>query len=344
MKIRYEQLEAQLNKQLSPLYFVSGDEVLLVEEAVDWVRQKAQAQGYSERTVLHVAAGCDWNEWLLGAGSRSLFADRQLLEVRLPTGKPGDTGAKALIRYVETLMQDNLLLIISGKLDGAVQRTKWFKTVTEAGVHVPVWPLTVNQLPSWLTLRARKKGLNLSPEAITVLVERTEGNPLAASQELDKLYLHHGAAPLGYAEVVAAVVDHARFDLFGFADAVLSADINKFTRIIRSLKSEGVEPILVLWILAREARILAEMSRVCEKESISVDQVIQRWHIFDARKPVIKKALSVSDVRKWWSVLEQAGQIDRTIKGDRLGHPWDDLLKLAFVMAGQPIFTPETTY
>ncbi len=342
MKIRHEQLAPQLNNKLSPIYFVSGDEVLLVEEAVDLVRQQALAQGYSERTVFHVTTGCDWNEWLLGAGTQSLFADRQLLELRLPTGKPGDAGAKALIRYVELMMPNNLLLIIAGKLEGAVQRAKWFKAVTGVGVHIPIWPLTIQQLPGWLTLRARKKGLNLTPQAITVLVERTEGNPLAAAQELDKLYLLHGTVPLSDVEVVASVVDNARFDVFGFVDTVLSADVEKINRVIKNLQSEGVEPILVLWVLTREARVLAEMSRVREEERISVDQVIQRWRIWDARKPLIKRALNVSGARKWWSVLEQAGQIDRTIKGDKLGNAWDDLLRLAFAMADRPVLSSKT--
>ncbi|VAW88763.1 DNA polymerase III delta subunit [hydrothermal vent metagenome] len=337
MKIRHEQLESQLNNSLKPIYFVSGDEVLLVEEAADSVRQQALSQGYSERTVFHVTKGCDWNEWLLGAGTQSLFANRQLLELRLPTGKPGDAGAKALIRYVERMMPDNLLLIVAGKLEGAVQRAKWFKAVTDAGVHVPIWPLTVKQLPGWLTLRARKKGLNLTPQGITALVERTEGNLLAAAQELDKLYLLHGAVPLNDAEVVASVVDNARFDVFGFVDTVLSADVDKINRVIKSLQSEGVEPILVLWALTREARVLAEMSRVQKEERISVDQVIQRWRIWDARKPLIKRALNAAGTRKWWYVLEQAGQIDRTIKGDKLGNAWDDLLRLAFVMADSPL-------
>ena len=338
MKIKLEQLESQLNRQISPIYLVSGEEVLLVQEAADLIRKKAQQQGYSERKIFHVATGCDWNEWLLDAGARSLFADRQLLEVRLPTGKPGDAGAKALIRYTEDLTQDNLLLIISGKLDGAAQRTRWYKTITDAGAHIATWPLTPAQLPSWLKRRAGMLGLDLTPEAITVLVERTEGNALAASQELEKLYILHGVARVGEAEVVAAVVDSARFDVFALVDTILSSDVAKIYRVINTLRSEGVEPVLLLWALTREARVLAEMSRVREEEGVSVDQVMQRWRIWEARKPIIRKALGNSKAHQWWGVLEQAGQVDRIIKGEMLGNAWDDLLKLAFVMAGKPLF------
>jgi len=332
MKIKLEQLAGQLKKGLAPLYIISGDEPLLVQEAADLVRKQAREAGCHERIVMNVEKGFDWNSLLQESSGMSLFADKRLLELRLPTGKPGDAGGKALRAYAEAPSSDDVLLIVAGKVDTKSQQTKWYKTVEAAGVAVPIWPMDVSQLPAWITRRMKASKMQPTGDAALVLAERVEGNLLACAQEIDKLFLIHGAAEIDAEMIVDAVANSARFDIFGLVDTALSGNGERVARMMSGLRSEGVEPVLVLWALAREIRTLASMSFEVARGT-SPDQVMRNQRVWEKRKPLIKRGLRRSP-RQWWYLLHRAGQIDRMIKGQATGNVWDELLELSLMLSG----------
>src|SRR5690606_34729471 len=217
-KLRPEQLGAALAKQLAPIYLVSGDEPLLIQESCDQIRAAARKNGFSERELYHVETSFDWNQLLSAANSLSLFAEKKIIELRMPSGKPGDKGGKILQEYAESPAPDNLLLIITEKLDGAVQKSKWFKAVESFGQHIQVWPVTAAQLPRWIGLRLQSAGLRADSDAIDLLVSRIEGNLLAAVQEIEKLKLLADNNHINYELMASVVADSARYDVFGLAD------------------------------------------------------------------------------------------------------------------------------
>ncbi|HFD92113.1 MAG TPA: DNA polymerase III subunit delta [Gammaproteobacteria bacterium] len=339
MKLSPHQLERHLRQGMAPVYCITGDEPLLMQEACDLVRRHAREAGCEERIVMHADGGFDWNSLLQEACGLSLFSQRRLLEVRLPTGKPGDAGGKALQAYVADGGGENILLLVCGKLDASSQRTRWFKAVEGAGVVVQVWPLSLQQLPDWIGRRMRQAGLQPSREAVMLLAERVEGNLLAAAQEIEKLHMLQGAGAVSADDVLAAVTDSARYDVFGLVDCALAGDVGRSMRMLDGLRAEGVEPILVLWALAREIRQLARMCDDLE-QGTALAQVLARHRVWDKRKPMVSRALQRSRRGEWLAMLQAAAGVDRCLKGQEQGEVWDRLMGLVLRMAGQEVAEP----
>ena len=338
MRLRFDSLTSHVQQPLLPIYWVSGDEPFQLDEAARLIRQAAQQQGYSERQVFHAERGFDWDQLRQSADSLSLFAERKLIELRLPSGKPGSDGSKALQAYADAAPQDTLLLIISGKLEPAAQKSKWLNAVESAGAWLAIWPIESARLPQWLAQRMKLRNLQASPEALRLLSERSEGNLLAADQELEKLLLLYGPGTLDLAQVQAAVTDSARFDVFGFVDEAIDGHAERVSRMLFGLRAEGVEPVLVLWALEREIRGLAQMARSCAGGT-SPDQAMAALRVWDKRKPLIRKALSRDKAGHWERLLQQCGRLDRLIKGQGTGRVWDELLELALGVTGHPALT-----
>jgi len=336
MKLKPQQLNAHLQKPLAPIYLIGGDEPLQIQECCDAVRAAARAQGFTEREVMSVERGFDWGEIMMAADSMSLFGDRKIIELRMPTGKPGDQGGKVLRAYAENPSPDNLLMIICGKLDAATLRTKWAQSLEKAGAMIQVWPIEAAQLPSWVQTRLREKGLQASNDAVSILVERVEGNLLAAAQEIEKLLLLHGPGRIDDEAVADAVSDSARYSIYGLVDIILSGRCDKLLRMLNGLKGEGVEPILVLWALSREIRSLATMSREIRRGT-GVEAVMSSQRVWERRKPIVREALKRHGLGHWYGFLQHSAKIDRTIKGVEAGKPWDELLQLGLSMAGSPV-------
>lgn len=333
MQIKPEQLNAQLKQGLAPIYFVSGDEALLVQEACDAIRAAARQAGCSEREVHHVENGFDWQGFLQSGDAMSLFADRKLIELRLPTGKPGDAGSKALQAYAERLSEDNILLVISGKLEGSARNSKWYKALDKAGAVVTIWPMDLKQLPGWAMRRMKEKGLQPSREAVALLVERVEGNLLACAQEIEKLLLLHGAGPVDVDQVAASVADSSRFDIYKLVDGALQGDAVRTTRIVNGLKGEGVEPVLVLWALSREIRAMAGMAFELSQGARG-EQVLAKQRVWEKRKPLVRVGLKRHSLAHWQAMLDCCAEIDAMIKGGRTGNVWDELLELSLRLGG----------
>ncbi len=333
MQLRPEQLEAHLKKTLAPVYFISGDETLLVTEAADAIRAAARSQGYTDREVLNVDSGFDWNQLLAAGNNLSLFAERRILEVRLPSGKPGDAGGKALRAYVERPPEDTLLMVIAGKLEAAARKSKWVQALEGAGVGITLWPVDAQRLPAWIQQRMQSRGLQPDREAVALLAERVEGNLLACAQEIEKLLLLRGPGPVAADAVQAAVADSARFDVFGLVDSALLGEVARSQRMLAGLRGEGVEPVLILWALAREIRNLTGMAREVAK-GVSPNQVLARFRVWESRKKPVAAALGRLRLAHWQQLVQQAAALDRIIKGQAPGNPWDELVQLTLRMAG----------
>ncbi|MGD8483929.1 MAG: DNA polymerase III subunit delta [Thioalkalispiraceae bacterium] len=337
MKLRIEQLANHLESDIAPLYLISGDEPFQLDEACRQVRQRCEQQGYNERELFHVDKSFDWQQLQAAAGALSLFAQQRVIELRLPSGKPGTEGARALVEYCAQLPQDTVLLIVAGKLDASQTRSKWFKALEQAGVVVQVWPIEKARLPAWVRQRMQLRGMQPSEAALTMLVDRVEGNLLAADQELEKLRLLYGEGSIDEQQVAAAVSDSARFDVFGLVDAALAGDVQRTTRILYGLMAEGVEAVVVLWALAREIRSIHAMATALEQGQ-SLDAVLAQYRVWDKRKPQVRAALQRFPARRWQGLLWQSGEIDRIIKGLAAGKAWDELLQLSLKIGGTMLF------
>lgn len=331
-ELRVEQIERHLQGSLAPVYFIHGDETLLVNECADAVRAAARAQGYSERQVFSVEAGFDWNTLRAASDSLSLFAERRILELRLPGGKPGKDGTRILREYAERPAPDTLLLIVAGKLEAAARRSKWALALGQAGVSLAVWPVAAAQLPGWIDRRLRALGMRADREVLQLIAERVEGNLLAAAQEIEKLFLLHGAGELDIDAVVGLVADSARYDVFTLVDTALSGDAGHAQRILSGLRAEGVDPVLVLWALTREIRALTGMARQLRGSGLA--QVLAAHRVWDKRKAPISAALERIRGRQWWQLLQHCARLDRVIKGRAAGSAWDELLQLTLRLAG----------
>jgi len=333
MRLRAEQLPSHVEKPLLPIYLVSGDEPLQLNEATDALRAAARAQGYSEREVLQVETGFDWSALAAAGSNLSLFAERRLIELRMPSGKPGDAGSKALSAYAAAATLDNLLLISCGKLDKQQQKSKWFTALEGAGAVIQIWPVEPPALPGWIGQRLRSRGLQPTVEAAQLLAERVEGNLLAAAQEVEKLALLCGAGPLDAEQVRSAVADSARYDVFELADTALAGDGARCARVLEGLRGEGDEPVLILWALVREVRALAQIA-AGQAGGTPLDTLLQQHKVWDKRKPLYLAALKRHNLRRWRALLRRAARLDRICKGAEPGNPWDELLQFSLLMAG----------
>jgi len=336
MQVRTEQLEAHLQKQMAPIYLISGDEPLQRQEATDAVRARAREKGFEERVVFDVERGFDWNSLMQEADAMSLFGERKILELRLPTGKPGD-GAKILTEYASRAPDDRVLLITSGKIDKSGQNTKWYKALASAGVTVAVWPKDPNELADWIGARMRRAGLEPTPGAINLLVERVEGNMLAARQEIDKIALLHSSGRIDEDMIAAVVSDSARFNLFGMVDVVLAGELERVLRMLSGLQGEGVEPVLINWALSRELRTLITLLHEA-KAGRKPAELFRAYRIWDKRQPIMRAALRRHRVPALLAMLRRSARIDRMIKGRATGKVWDELVQLAIEMAGGRVY------
>lgn len=329
MKMRPDQLDRHLQKDFAEIYFISGDEPLQVMESADRIRAEARKREYTEREVMDVDAQFDWNLLLDAGNSLSLFAEKRILELRLPSGKPGKAGSQVLQEYAQRPAEDAVLIISSGKLEGSAKNAKWFKALDQQGVVIQCWPVNAEQLPAWINNRLQSKGIVADREAVQLLADRVEGNLLAAAQEVDKLFLLHGSGKLSFEQTASAVADSARYNIYDLVDSALLGDVVRTTRIIGGLKNEGVEPVLMLWALSREIRMLAQMSAA----NTSPDAVMTKLRVWDNRKTIYRKALSRHNNMRWNIFLKRCAKIDKVIKGVEQGRAWDELLMLSTQIA-----------
>ncbi len=327
MRLNSDQLPAALNRGLAPVYLVSGDEPLLVSETADAVRAATRASGYLDRTVFFIDRSFDWGELRYATQALSLFAERRLFELRMPSGKP-DKGAAQLADIAMHPPPDVVCLIITDKLDRKASEAPWVRAIEGHGVWIQIWPVDAAALPGWLRGRARSLSVELQPQAAQLIVDRVEGNLLAAKQELEKLALLSNGGPIDEELVMRSVGDSARYDVFQLAAAAAAGDAKRSLRVLMGLKSEGVEPTLILWALVRELRGLWQARERARLRSHSAGA---GWN--QAAKPS-ERGMSRIGTMPLGRLLRQAGQTDRIIKGLARGDAWTAIIGLTASMAG----------
>ncbi len=333
MHLRPEQLASHLQKQLLPLYVVSGDEPLLVQEASDLIRRHAREQGCTDRQVIDASPkNFDWQEILSSASSMSLFSERKLVELRLPSGKPGAAGSKALCAYVELASPDDVLLIIAGKIDKQSMKSKWVKTLEKGGAIIQLWPISAKDLPRWLQQRVANAGMSIDPDALQFLCERVEGNLLAAAQEIEKLKLLIDGTNITAEAVTGAVSDNARYNLFEMVDSALRGDASSSLRMLHGLRAEGTEATVVLWALSREIRTINLVQADC-RNGQNVQQALRNQRVWNNRIQLMQGACTRHNTESVATILEMSAQADGSIKGFADGKPWDNLEALVVALA-----------
>jgi DNA polymerase-3 subunit delta len=327
MQLRPDQLDAHLTKPLAALYLLHGDEPLLVLEAADAIRKAARNQGYEEREVLVAGPGFRWDQLALAGGNMSLFGGNKLIDLRIPSGKPGREGGDALQRHATQPMDGVLTLITLPQLDWQVKKAAWFSALVDAGVALELNAPALRQLPDWIASRLARQQQTAAPEALEFIAAHVEGNLLAAHQEIQKLALLHPAGQLTLAQVEAAVLDVARFDVDKLRAALLAGDGPRCARLLDGLRAEDTAPPLILWALAQEARTLAQL-RAQLDQGASFDTACSRARIFGARQSAYRQAVQRCPTPLLRNALLQAARIDRMIKGLVRGDLWDEFLQL----------------
>jgi len=338
MQISPDQLSNHLKRGLAPVYFVYGEEILLVEESCRAIREAARAAGYAERQVLTVESGFDWNGLFASLQSLSLFSERRIVELRLPTGKPGETGAAILTEIAAQPPADVVFLVTCGKLEKATRESRWARALEGAGVAVPVYPLEAAQWPAWIRRRMETQGMKPGPGVVDLLAHLMEGNLLACAQEIDKLVMRRGGGEIGLDDIEGNLSDNARFNVFGLADASLRGEAAAVDRILDSLRGEGVEPVLILWALVREIRELAQLARLVAAGQPAARAMDAR-RVWAKRKPLVGAALKRLPPDAWQSLLQRAARADRILKGRGAGDIWQELQCLALGMCGLKLGT-----
>ncbi len=315
MRVSYSSFPNALKQGIGPLYFLFGNEILLVEETLDQLRQQARADGFTERLRYSVETGFDWNQIFVGGQSMSLFAEKKLIELRIPSGKPGDVGGKALTEYAnQPASDDTTLVVISGGIEKRAQNTKWFKALEAAAVTTECPAVPADKLPDWIAQRLREKGLKFDSDIPGRLAHDVEGNLLAASQEINLLALLAEDQTVTMELVESAIADHARFNAFAFVDACLAGSPTRLTRVLSSLKIEQSEPILILWSLTRETRALCQLAAVRDQGGNPQSQY-QRYGVWGNRVGLFSNALRRLSLKQCQVLLRRLALADLQLKG-----------------------------
>lgn len=339
MRLKAEQLEGHLaqaaKQRFAPVYVVSGDEPLLNDEATAAIRAALRSIGVTERQSFQVEGGFDWGQWLAGFDSLSLFASQRLVELRLPSGKPGAEGARALESWCARPPADTWLLVLLPRLDRASQSAKWFAALEKTGVVVTPQPPNLDDLPAWIAARLARHGLQADRATLAFLAERVEGNLLAAHQEVEKLALLLPPGPVRLDDVRAAVLDVARYDAGQLSEALLKGDGLRLLRILDGLREEGETPLLALWVLTQTLRTLYRLSMAVQRGETLV-RASSRLKVWESRQPLIAKALRRLNTDTLARALLDAADIDRAAKGLAREDAWASLKRLALELTGMP--------
>ena len=327
MRISTEQLAQNLQRALASLYIVHGDEPLLALEAADRIRARAREDGHVEREVLTAEQHFDWSQLRVSAQSQSLFATKRILEIRVPSGKPGNDGSQALQAYAADLPPETITLIALPAVDWRAQKGAWFGALDAAGVMVEAVEVKRDKLPAWLASRLQAQAQTADSETLEFIAGKVEGNLLAAYQEVQKLALLFPPGALSFEQIKESVLDVARFDVFDLGGIVLSGDALQLARVLDGLQGEGAAPPLILWSITEEiravGRVLAGLAG-----GRPLQQALRDARIWGPRQQLVERHVGRFSLAQIESALVHAARIDRMIKGLARGDAWDELLQL----------------
>ena len=334
MRLKSEQLPAHLNRpELLPVYYVSGDEPLQLQEAGDLIRARARELGHDERIVLEMDTGFDWGRLQEAGANLSLFSSKRIIELRLGDQKPGREGGAALAAYAAGHSADNLLLLTSGRIDRKAQQAKWFKALEQCGCCIQVWPVGPAELPGWIMARCRRQGKTITRETAALIAQRVEGNLLAAQQEIDKLALLVDQAEIGGEAALNMVVDSARYDVFDLIESVFLGKPERVSRMLRGIRNEGIEALNVygalMWGFRRAGAIAHEIARGKPKE-----QVYGAYRVLERHRKGLNMLLRRFTPDRLSALLVEALEVDKALKGVVEADGWRLLEKFMFALAG----------
>ncbi len=327
MRISSDDLPRHLAKGLGSLYVIHGDALLLAIEAADAIRIAAREAGYSEREVLIAEQHFKWAELRNSAQSMSLFSSRKVVDLRIPSGKPGVEGAQALQDHCENLNADTLTLISLPKLESTALKSKWFAALEQHGTVISADEIPLNALPAWIAARLKRQDQSADADTLAFLAQRVEGNLLAAFQEIQKLALLFPAGSLSFEQVKDSVMDVARYDIFKLSEAMLAGDAARYARILEGLQAEGTATVLILWGISEDIRALAKVSHAMQ-QSGNLAGALRDARLWGVKQKLVERAVRRFSPAFAERALRQAAQIDKLIKGLRKGDVWDELLQL----------------
>ena len=347
MQLRADQLATHLARGLQPVYTIHGDEPLLAQEAGDAIRNAARDAGYVERKVFTVAAHFDWSGLLGAAQAMSLFAERQLIEIRIPNGKPGKDGSEALQRYCSHLSDDVVTIVHLPKLDRQQQQGAWFSALSQAGAVIEVLPVERRNLPVWIAQRLAQQGQKVAEgeagqQTLAFFADRVEGNLLAAHQELQKLALLYPAGELAYEQVEAAVLNVARYDVTKLCEAVLAGQTARVLRMLDGLRAEGEAAVLVHWHVADTISALKRVKDALGQGK-PLPVAFNECRVWGVKQRLYERVLPMLAEHQLAHLVEAASLCDGVIKG--LKHPqwpldpWDALRRLTLLLV-QAVASP----
>lgn len=328
MKLTSQQLQQKLNMEGWPsVIWLSGDEALTQIELADQIRAAARKQGFTNRNIVNADAKFEGSELVAASQTMSLFGDKELIELRLQ-GKISEKGRKSLLEALQANSPDTLILVLSERVDATQAKAKWFNQIVDLGWWVPIWPLELRDLPKWLKQRFTAAGLQPDEDAIALMVERIDGNLLAAKQEIEKLALTMQGAVTAE-DIINGVVDSSRYNLFDLSGAMLNGDLTRTLKILHGLAAEGIEPPVVLWLVARDLRNLVELSSAGPQ---GLAAGFKRLRIFDKDQAGFRAALHRASAEHYQRCLLTCSDIDAMIKGQVKLDPWQKLSELMVAM------------
>lgn len=333
MRLYANQFQKHLASGLAKCYLLVGDEPLQLQEACDAVKQAAAAQGFTEREAHQVDANFKWHQLQDAAGNMSLFASKRLIDLHMPTGKPGTAGSKALVAFVQSMPADVMLLIRCDEWTANNDKSKWVKTLTDEGAFMRVFQPKAAELPGWIQNRCQQIGLNADRDAVALLAMRLEGNLLAAAQELEKLKMRFADQTITGKDVAGLVADNARFDVFRLTDALIEGHVLKAIRILRSLKKNDLSPVVIHWALEKECRMLCDLASIRAKSHNVSAQDYRRHGIWQNRQAPIQNCLNRLSLPLLEQQLSGLSRIDKQIKGRASGDAWQGMERWLAAMA-----------
>jgi len=347
MKIKPEQLSRTLANNNFPVYWLAGNEPLLMQESADLVRNRYRELGFAEREIFNVDSGFNWESFSQSSANLSLFSRQKIIELRLSSSKLEEVGRKALHQYLEDPNPEYLILITSPKLEAASINSKWFKQIESVGVLVQIWPVTREKLGAWLEQRLLRNGIRADGDALLLLTERVEGNLLAAMQEIEKLKLlankeQGSTINLEAKTVMQVVADSSRYNVYHLVDAALLGDSSRSQKMLVSLQNEGIFPLVILGAIARELRALLPMLEKKE-QGHGINAIVQSARVWFNRKQAVSSVLRRISSTDIWPLLEHARMIDQSIKGMSKANPWDELSLLLLKLGGSQTATMKSS-
>ena len=334
MNIKPEQLQNSLSNQLASTYFAFGAEILLVEQSLSMIKGIARENGFKERFRFDIDGNFSWDSIISLISSPSLFAEKRIIECRLTTGKIGVKGSKALTEILQTLPDDILLIISSGKLEMAQQKSKWFKTLDKKGIIIQHWEVQSNQLVGWITRNMSQLGLDSNIEVANAIAYCTEGNLLASMQEIQKLKIAYPDGKINLREYLNQIDQQSQYSVFGMIDSALQGDTDKVNKVFNSLVDDSTPPVILVSSLYREIKNLVNMS-IELKTNQTIESILNNHRVWQKRKPLISNALKKHSYQKLQKLLLRLGRIDRSLKGMDNLDVYDELQNVVIALSGK---------